>query len=247
MLRLALIAAVFAAWQFGGWGGTAAYYVSTSVQIVSRLIEWTRTGEIWPHLAATATTTAVGFALAAVAAILLALAFAGRPHLARLFEPFLFAAFSTPKVVVAPLLILWIGVGAFPVTALAAISCFFIIFYGAYGSLRDTSRAYLDTAAILGAGPWRTAFQFRMPAAAPFILASLQQGLIYAFHGSILGEMTASDTGMGYLIIYSATSMDSTSVLAALVVIGAVSSPLVGVLGRATQAFSAPLAAEAVA
>jgi NitT/TauT family transport system permease protein len=247
MYRLVLVLAVFAAWQLGASEGAAAYYVSTPVQVATKLLEWTRTGEIWPHLVATATATAIGFAVAVVAAILLALAFAGWPHLARLLEPFLFAAFSTPKVVFAPLLILWIGVGCLPVTALAAISCFFIVFYGAYGSLRDTSKAYLDTAAILGAGPWRTAFQFRLPAAAPFILASLQQGLIYAFHGSILGEMTASDTGMGYLIIYSATSQDSTSVLAALVVIGAVSSLLVGILGRATRAFAAPLATEVLA
>lgn len=245
--RLSFFALVMLAWQAAGTRGDTAYYLSSPAQIAAKLLDWSDESAIWMHVASTLGTTFVGFALASVIAIVLALVLASSRGVAELVEPFLFAAFSTPKVVIAPLLILWVGVGHPPVTALAGLSCFFIVFYGAYGGLRDISKIYLDTAAIFGAGRIRTALQFRAPAAAPFLLASLQQGLIYAFHGSILGEMTASDTGMGYLIIYSATSMDSTSVLAALVVIGLLSFLLVGLLGKVTRVFAAPLSREALA
>jgi NitT/TauT family transport system permease protein len=214
---------------------------------VLQLVEWIVDGQIWVHLAASALATAAGFFVASMIALAFALLLSSRRRLASILEPFLFAAFSTPKVVIAPLLILWIGVGHPPVVALAATSCFFIVFYGAYGGLRDVPQIYLDTAAVLGAGRLRTALQFRTPAAAPFVLASLQQGLIYAFHGAILGEMTASDTGLGYLVIYSATSQDAAAVLAALVIIGALSFVLVGLLGKVTRTFAAPLSKEALA
>ncbi|MDB5644139.1 MAG: putative transporter permease protein [Hyphomicrobiales bacterium] len=242
-----LFAAVIGSWQVAALDDTAAYYISAPSAIALQLAAWIREGEIWLHFAATASATATGFVVASTMALAFALLLASHKQLARILEPFLFAAFSTPKVVIAPLLILWIGVGHPPVVALAAVSCFFIVFYGAYGGLCDVPQIYLDTAAVLGAGRLRTAFQFRTPAAAPFVLASLQQGLIYAFHGAILGEMTASDTGLGYLVIYSATSQDAAAVLAALVIIGALSFVLVGLLGKVTQTFAAPLSKEALA
>ncbi len=238
---------LLAAWQLGAGFGATAYYLSTPVQVADRLLEWSMSGYVWPHLLSTIECSLAGFGVAAFVGTLFALAMASSPSFARLLEPALFAAFSTPKIVIAPLLILWIGVGTLPVIALSALSSFFVIFYGSYGGLRDVSGSYIDTAAVLGAGYWTTAFQFRLPAAGPYILASLTQGLIYAFHGAILGEMTASDTGMGYLIVYSATSMDAASVLAALAVIGAVTFGLLHLLASATRALAAPLNAEALA
>jgi NitT/TauT family transport system permease protein len=241
------LALVLIGWQIGAGIGLSAYYLSTPVQVAEQIYAWLLSGYLWPHLLATLESTVTGFLIASVAGICLALAMASSPRAAKIVEPLFFAAFSTPKIVIAPLLILWVGVGHLPVIALATLSSFFIIFYGAYGGLRDVSRSYIDTAAVLGAGRWTTAFQFRLPAAGPHILSGLQQGLIYAFHGAILGEMTASDTGMGYVIVYGATSMDSSAVLAALVVIGAVSFGLIQLLGRATRHWADPLTIESIA
>ncbi len=241
-----VFALFLAVWQVVGAFNANAYYVSSPLEIGRQLLVWGTDGYLWPHLLASVESTLAGFVVAAVLAISLALAIASSPRAGQILEPFLLAAFSTPKIVVAPLLIFWVGVGSAPVIVLAALSSFFVIFYGAYGPLRDVPRGYFDTAAVLGAGAWTTATRFRLPAAAPEVLAGLQQGLIYAFHGAVLGEMTASNTGMGYVIMYSATSMDSASVLAALAVIGAVSFVLTQVLGRAAQNFSDPLTVEAM-
>lgn len=113
---------------------------------------------------------------------------------------------------------------------LAFVASFFVVFFNVYSGVRSVPQSYLNSAAILGAGPWSTAFKFRLPAAAAFVLSGLHQGLIYAFHGVILGEMTCSDTGMGYVVIYSATAMDSSAVIAALTIIGAISYALLRVL-----------------
>ena len=243
----AFLLALLLLWQAAGTSTTTAYYVSSPTSVLAKLWDWISDGEIFVHLVSTASATLGGFAIAVVAGLAAALVFASQPTLGRVFEPFFFAAFSTPKVVIAPLLILWVGVGQLPVISLAAVSSFFIVFYGAYGALRDTPTIFVDTAAVFGAGALRTALQFRLPAAAPFILAGLQQGLVYAFHGAILGEMTASDTGLGYLVIYSATAQDASAVLASLAIIGLISTALVHALNRATRALSTSIPAEAIA
>lgn len=228
--RAAGVATVLLLWQIASAFGLNSYYISSPSAIAVQILQWIGSGYLWPHLLATLIDMTTGFVLAASAGVLLALLLVSSDVLGRMFAPLLFVAYSTPKVVLAPLLIIWVGIGRPPVIILAFASSFFVVFFNAYEGLRGVPRAYINTAAILGANRWTTAIKFRLPAAAPFLLSGLHQGLVYAFHGAILGEMIASDTGMGYVIIYSATAMDSTAVLASLAVIGAICYALLRLL-----------------
>jgi len=227
--------ALVAIWQVASNFGMNSYYVSSPTEVLLLVYDWVATGYIWPHLSSTLLNTAIGFLLAASIALGLAIVITSSRFWERVFSPLLFLAYSTPKIVLAPVLILWMGVGRPPVLALSFIAGFFVIFFNAQSGLRNVPRIYTDTAAILGANRFDTAFKFRLPAAASYIGAGLHQGLIYAFHGVILGEMTASNTGLGYIIIYSATSMDSTAVIAGLVVLATVTFVLIRLLRRFTR------------
>jgi NitT/TauT family transport system permease protein len=224
------VLAIVAAWQLLAGTLINPYFIGTPWSVASTLFDLCRSGELWDHLISTLTTTAVGFSAAAVVGILLALLLGSSPFFDRTLGPFVFITFSMPKVVLAPLLLLWLGVGKPPAIALAFITSFFLVFYNVLSGVRQVSDSYLNAAAVMGATRWQTAFKIRLPAAAPYVATGLHQGLIYAFHGAILGEMTASNKGMGYLIIFAATSMDSNKVIAALIVIGVVSYALVCVL-----------------
>lgn len=217
-------------WQVAAKTVVNPYFISTPIDVSRTLVSMAEGGDLWRHLLSTLTTTAIGFVTASIAGVGLALLLGSSQFLDRTLGPFIFVAFSMPKVVLAPLLLLWLGVGKPPAIALAFITSFFLVFYNVLSGVRQVTDAYLNAAAVMGASRWQTAFKIRLPAAAPFIATGLHQGLIYAFHGAILGEMTASNTGMGYLIIYAATSMDSNTVIAALIVIGAISYALVGLL-----------------
>jgi NitT/TauT family transport system permease protein len=230
MHRVLGLLLALALWQAGSELSGDAYYVSSPARVMAQLARWVEDGSIWGYLVSTLANTLVGLLLASVAAISCALLFASHRWLGRIFSPFIFIAFSTPKVIVAPLLILCVGVGDPPVIALAFVSAFFLIFFNALSGLSQVPEAYISTAAILGAGKWTTAVKFRLPAAAPFVATGLQQGLIYAFHGAILGEMTASNNGLGYLIVYSATAADATAVIAGLSIVGAISFLLIAAL-----------------
>jgi NitT/TauT family transport system permease protein len=234
------VASVLVFWQAASTVGLNSYYVSSPLAVAGEIVQWVETGYIWPHLLATVSNMLAGFVLAAVIATLFALLVASSTLLGRVFSPLVFVAYSTPKVVLAPLLILWVGIGRPPVIILGFIASFFVVFFNVYSGVRNVPQAYINSAAILGASAWTTAFKFRLPAAAPFVLSGLHQGLLYAFHGVILGEMTASDTGIGYVIIYSATAMDSTGVIAGLAVIGAISYVLARLLKGGLERSVAP-------
>ncbi len=223
---------VLALWQSCAARTDYAYYISSPLAIARQIVSWIATGFIWPHLIATIATTLEGFVLAAISGVVLAVAIGSSRLADKVLSPLIFVAYSTPKVVLAPMLILWIGVGRPPAIILAFVTGFFMVFFNVLSGIRAVSSAHLNLAAILGAGPLATALKFRVPAAAPFIATGLQQGLIYAFHGAILGEMTASNTGIGYVVVYAATGMDTTAVLAALCVMGAFSYVLIACLEK---------------
>jgi NitT/TauT family transport system permease protein len=229
------------AWQCTAAFPSGDYLVSSPAHAFGRLLEWARDGFLWPHIAATAENTGLGFGLAVIVALAAAVILCAEPILQKIVEPLAFISFAMPKVIFAPMLILWIGVGRPSVVVMSFLSSFFVIFFNVLSGIDSVPRAYVDTAVLLGAGRWATAFKFQLPAAAPFIFSSLSQGLIYAFHGCVLGEMTSSNLGLGYVILYFVSSADSTGVVAALIVVGLLSYLLIILMNAVARRAAAPL------
>lgn len=236
--RLPIAGPLFAAgllglWQFGAGRLFSPYFLSRPSDVAQQLVDWVVTGFIWDHLAATLISTGLGFAAAAIGGLAAALLVGSSRLLDRILGPLLYLAYSLPKVVLAPALILWFGVSWVPPVLMAFVTGFFIMFFNSYAGIRSVSPSLLNSVRIMGAGPLTLAFKIRLPAALPFIATGLQQGLVYAFHGTIVGEMTASNTGMGYVLMLAAENMDATGVVAALAVIGAITFILLRLIGRA--------------
>ena len=238
---LALLCIV-AVWQ--GVSGTVInpFYISNPVAVTAQIATWIADGTLRPHLAATLITTLLGFGIAAAVAIPLALFISTRPFLDAVLSPFIFAAYSMPKIALAPALILWLGIGQLPAIALSAVTAFFLVFFNLYLGLKTVPRIYTDFAALVGASGWDTALKFRLPAAAAYLATGISQGVIYAFHGTLVGEMTSSDTGIGYLILFAGSKMDSTGVIAGLCIIGLLAVLLTRLLAYALRTAHAPSA-----
>jgi NitT/TauT family transport system permease protein len=234
--QLLVLIGIIVVWQFVSGPVINAYYLSTPTAIFTQIAKWIVDGTLWPHLAATLATTLLGFAVAAGVAIPLALIVSDRPFLDRVLSPFIFAAYSMPKIVLAPALILWLGIGQLPAITLSALTAFFLVFFNLYLGLKAVPRVYSDTAALMGASALDTALKFKLPAAAAYLATGISQGLIYAFHGTLVGEMTASNTGMGYLILFAGSKMDSTGVMAGLCIVGVLAALLTRSLAFAFRA-----------
>jgi NitT/TauT family transport system permease protein len=226
------VLAIIAVWQIVSGPIINSYYLSTPSAVVAQIAGWIADGSLWPHLGGTLATTLLGFGLAAMVGIPLALIISVRPFVDRVVSPFIYAAYSMPKIVLAPALILWLGIGQLPAITLSAVTAFFLIFFNFYLGLKNVPRIYTDTAALMGASTLDTALKFRLPAASAYLATGISQGLIYAFHGTLVGEMTSSNTGMGYLILFAGSKMDSTGVMAGLCVVGALAVLLTRLLAR---------------
>ena len=228
--RLGVIAAVvvfLAAWESTSGLLVASYFISRPSAVGHKLLEWAASGYLWPHLVFTLVTTVLGFAIAAISGTALGLILGSNDRLGQIFKPFIYAGFTLPKVVLAPLIIFWFGIGFQPSLIMSAITGFFFVFFNVYSGIIKTNQNLLNMVKILGASGAVTTLKVRLPSAMPEVFHGLHQGLIYAFHGAVVGEMTASNRGMGYVIVYASTEMDSSAVIAGLVVLGIASYALV--------------------
>ena len=233
--QLLVFLGIVLVWQVVSGPVINAYYLSTPVAVFRQIASWIADGSLWLHLGATLATTLLGFAIAAGVAIPLALIVHDWPFLDQVLSPFIFAAYAMPKIVLAPALIVWLGIGPLPAIALSAVTAFFLVFFNLYLGLKSVPRIYTDTAALMGASAWDTALKFRLPAASAYLATGISQGLIYAFHGTLVGEMTSTNTGMGYLILFAGSKMDSTGVMAGLCVVGLLAALLTRTLAFALR------------
>lgn len=227
------IAVLVAAWMAASGTLVNPYYLGDPRLVLEQIVSWIETGTLYRHVAATVSATVLGFAVAAPLAIALALLLGSNRGVSGVMHPYILAAFAIPKIILAPLVMIWVGVGFAPALVLAALTAFFLIFFNAYDGIRSAPATLINVMRILGASPATIAVKVRLPAAMPQVALGLRLGLIYAFHGAVAGEMTASNKGLGYLIIFSATKMEVNSVLAGLVVLGVFALMLVALLDLA--------------
>jgi NitT/TauT family transport system permease protein len=231
LVGVAIAAAILLLWEFGSGVLFNDYYLSRPSAIAAQIVAWTLDGYLWRHLSATLLNTGIGFALAAVTGTVVALLLGSVKLADRIFGPLIYIVYSLPKVVLAPLLILWVGVGPVPVILMSFVTSFFMVFFNVYSGVRAVNPALLNSVALMGAGRFTTAFKVRLPAARASVALGMHQGLVYAFHGAIIGEMSSSDKGLGYALVYAGSDMDANGVLAVLVVLGVVAFALLKTMG----------------
>lgn len=217
--RLLLLVAILVAWQLLSGPIINPIFVSSPSKLVSRLIELFRTGTVWRDIAATYSAVAYGYFLAAVVGIGSGILL-GRVHfLADVLEPFIMGAYSIPKIALAPLFILWLGIGAPSKIGIAFLSAFFLIFYASYSAIRNLDEEVVTTARLLGARRRDVILRVVLPLAAPFIMTGLRTGLPFAVIGTVVGEFMAANAGLGFYILLSSSTLDSTGAFAGITIL----------------------------
>jgi NitT/TauT family transport system permease protein len=202
-------------WQYGlAWTGVPQYILPLPSEIAARFAE---TFEVQlHHLGATAMTTVVGLLIALVLGILLALLVIYVPGLKGVVLPFLAAFNSIPKIAIAPLFIIWFGLGIESKILLAFLLALFPIFVNSLTGLGEIETDVLDLSRLAGGTTLRIFTKVRLMNALPYIADALKVAFPLALVGSIVGEFIGGNTGIGYLILSGQFSMDTPLVFAAL-------------------------------
>jgi NitT/TauT family transport system permease protein len=153
--------------------------------------------ELWTNTYYTMVATIISFGVGSILGILAGLVCVQFPILERIVDPFVTLMNSFPRIALAPLFVVWFGIGILSKVVLAVSVIFFILMLTTIAGGRSVDRNLIALCKSLGAGPWKIFRSITLPTAAPSIFAGLKLGLIYAFLGVIVGEMIASEHGLG--------------------------------------------------
>jgi NitT/TauT family transport system permease protein len=195
------------------------FFVSQPTVLGAQLWDWVRSGFILRHLFVTLQETLIGFVLGTLLGVAVGFAFAQWDKLARIFDPLMVALNAMPRVVLAPLFILWFGLGLLSKVVMVISLVFFVVFFSTYTGIREVDRDLVHNARILGASRRHLIRHVLLPSALTWIFASLRTSVGFALIGAVVGEYLGSHEGMGYVISYAESMFNATGVLAGLIVL----------------------------
>lgn len=217
--RLLVLVGIIAAWQFSAGTIIDEFYISRPSEIFVRLGEWLADGTAATHLYATLQATIVGYIVGGLVGIGVGFVLGRAELVARVVDPFIIAVYSLPKVALAPLFILWFGIGMASKIVLAAVIVFFLVFYNTYAGVRAVDRDLVDVVRLMGGTRRDILRRVVMPSSATWIFNGLKIAVPYALIGAVVGELTASDRGIGYILKRASGTFDTAGVFASLVIL----------------------------
>jgi NitT/TauT family transport system permease protein len=229
--RALLIVFVIGSWGYAAqlWSDTQS--ISDPASVFAALIDLVKSGRVWPELGQTLSEVFVGYAAGAVAATVLAFAFAMAPAAERVLRPFLLAVYSIPKIALAPLVVMWFGLGIAPKMILSATFVFFIVFMNSIAGIESVKRDHVNILKVMGAGRWALLLKLVLPTMMPFLLLGLRLSIPDAMTGAVIGEFISASRGLGYLVYSASNELNMAVSIAAIVVLVLVVGIADGLLG----------------
>jgi NitT/TauT family transport system permease protein len=217
LARIAFLALLLFVWEYGSIALHAEFFVSRPTQIAAASLRLLNSGAFFYHFGITATESSLGFLIGSAIGIAVGLLLGRVKPLADVLEPFLTALYSLPKVALAPLFILWFGIGIDMKIILAAATVFFLVFLNTYTGVRNVSAEQLAILRLMGAKERHLITKVIVPSAFTWVFAGLRLSVPYALIGAVVGEMIAANRGLGYLLSDAAAQFDTASVFACLI------------------------------
>ena len=226
-LRVLLLVAIIGGWELFTrvglidpffWGQPSGIWA----QIVTWVTQGTAQGPLWEQIAVTLEEAVIGFLIGVVLGVVFGVVLGRNRFLADLLSPYIKAANSIPRVTLAPLFAIGLGLGLQSKVALAVVLVFFIVFFNAFQGVREVDRNLLANARILGASNRQLSTQVIIPSALSWILASLHVSFSFALVGAVVGEFIGGIQGVGLMIVTAGANFNSNGVFAAMVILAVV-------------------------
>jgi len=213
-------------WQAASTWLIDPFFISSPTEVLARLWAWTRDGSIFVHIWATLYATFLGFIIGSVAGVIGGIWLGMSPFVSRLLNPYIWAFNALLKVALAPLLILWFGLGIQSKVALAAVLVVFLVFVNTFSGVREVDRDLIDGVRLMKANRSQILMKVILPSAMSWIFVGLKSALPFALIGVIIGEMIASNKGLGYLVQRAGSEFDTAGAFAALTIIAVIAAVL---------------------
>src|SRR5450755_3927994 len=195
------------------------FFFSNPVDVAQQIVKWFVTGVIWKHLWVTLIEAILAFVIGSTGGVLVGFWFARQPRTAAVFDPYVKMANALPRVVLAPIFMLWLGLGIWSKVALGVTLVFFIVFFNVYQGVKEVSPVILANARMLGMSERQLFAHVYWPSALSWMFSSLHTSVGFAIIGAVVGEYLGSAAGLGYLIQQAEGTFDTTGVFAGMVIL----------------------------
>ena len=239
--QLMVLVVVFGAWHMASRDPQLAFFFGEPIKVLVRVWQWFTVGsgsleigigdttfftlnfpaEIYSHLLVTLTETMLAFVIGTGMGLGVGLWLALSPLASAILDPYIKAANSMPRVILAPIFAMWFGLGIWSKVALAVTLVFFIVFFNVYQGVKEVSPVVLANVRMLGANSRQLLRNVYLPSATSWVFSSLHTSVGLAFVGAIVGEYLGSARGVGYLILQAEGTFDINTVFAGILVLTA--------------------------
>ncbi|MBE7367981.1 ABC transporter permease [Ramlibacter pallidus] len=246
--QLAVVVVVLATWHLVSRNEQWAFFLGEPIKVAGRIWSWfvpiaiepnalfpdglSGRADIYTHLGVTLLETVLAFAIGTLLGLGVGLWLALAPTASAIFDPYIKAMNSMPRVILAPIFAMWFGLGIWSKVALAVTLVFFIVFFNVYQGVREVSPVVLANARMLGANQKQLLRTVYLPSATSWVFSSLHTSVGLAFVGAVVGEYLGSARGVGYLILQAEGTFDVNTVFAGIVVLTAFALALDGLVGK---------------
>jgi len=223
LFQLVVVVLLFGSWEgFGRAGVIDPFYFSMPSSIVVRIWEWFAAGDIYTHLAITLAETILSFGIGTLIGISLGLWLGLSKLAAEVLDPFIKIVNAIPRILLAPIFVMWFGLGLTSKVALGATMVLFITFFNTYQGVREVDLVILNNARMLQASDRQLLRHVYLPSAMAWIFSSLHTSIGFALAGAVVGEYLGSARGIGYVVAQAEGVFDTTGVFAGLILTSAV-------------------------
>jgi NitT/TauT family transport system permease protein len=223
LARAAVVGGVLAVWQGAvSLGLIDSFWISSPVLVAKELWQEIISGDLILNVGITVFEALIAFVISSVLGIAAGLMLARSPFWDEVLAPLVLALNSLPRVALAPLIILWFGIGIVAKVVTAFTLVFFILLVNTLGGAKNVDTDILTIARLMGASRRDILWKVTLPSALPWIFAGLNIGLTYALLGVIVAEILASNQGIGYVIASGAANFNTAAVFAGLVTLAVV-------------------------
>lgn len=217
-IQIGILALLLLLWQASVSTQNLMFF-SKPTLVAARLYELFAGGEIYRHIAVTSLEVAIGYSLGAGLGLVLGFIFGRSKVLSTIFQPFIIGLYSIPKIALAPLFIVWFGIGMESKIAVVLLASFFLVFFNTYSGLLNVNEELVQLARLMKASWAQTIWRVVLPSSATQIFVGLKTAVPYAVIGAVIGEYIGADEGLGFFILYSSQTFDAPSLFSGIVVL----------------------------
>jgi NitT/TauT family transport system permease protein len=177
---------------------------------------------IYRHISVTLSEIAIGYSLGAAFGLSLGFILGRSQFLSAALQPYIIGLYSIPKIALAPVFIVWLGLGMASKVAVVFLASFFLVFFNTYSGLLAINEELVRLARLMGATWPQTVIRVIVPAAADQIFLGLRTAVPYAVIGAVIGEYIGAHEGLGFFILYASQTYDAPALFSGIIILVAI-------------------------